>query len=172
MIIAYKLWADVGKHLKTHKYLKQYVTPEQYISQNPLESLVALPDIPEFFATKVCNIFIVAIPFGWDVNSSGSTTNWPPAGYDDAKQRHIDTYAKYTKYETHVYMDMFIVQKIMAANSNSKFEEMMAVTKANMAQMCSDLAEYGFKLEADITAEVGPDHFYPVIDAFYSPTLE
>lgn len=165
MIIDYQLWDEVGKELQDNKYKKRYLTPEQYDKlPNPLENLVVPVGIDSFFGTKVCNIFIVAIPFGW---KSSTEEEWPPPGYEDAKQRHKDTYDKFAKYETHVYMDFNIVKKIMAEEPESKFEEMMQTTKAHMQSMCADLSEYGFKMEGDITGDVTASHFYEVIDAFY-----
>lgn len=165
MIIDSDPWPLVGNKLKIGKYKRRYVTPERYDKPpNPLESLVAPVGMTSFFGTKVCNIFIVAIPYGWQ---DSTTEKWPPDGYEEAKQRHIQTYKKFTKYETHVYMDMNIVKKIMAADADSNFETMMNKTKIYMQGMCTDLAAYGFKYENDITSDVTDDYFYEVLDAFY-----
>lgn len=166
--IEYTLWRDDAAFIKDHKYPKSYFTPEKYdTAKNPLESLVVIPGLQDFFGTKVCNIFIVGLPFGWDKSGSSWQQNWPPAGYDDAVQRHIDSYNMYGKYETHVFMDFNIVQKVMDANSDSKFRDMMNTTKTNMETMCGTLSAYGFMMEPDIIADVGPDHFYTILDTFY-----
>ena len=168
--IEYTLWQDNGNYLKNIKYPKRYLTPEKYDrSKNPLESLVVIPDLEDFFATKVCNIFIVGIPYGW-VEGNPWTEEWPPEGYEESKARHIETFSLFSKYETHVFMDFNIVSKVMAANPDSNFEEMMNVTKGHMEEMCGDLSEYGFTMEPDILADVGPEHFYHILDAFYVPT--
>lgn len=168
MTIDYPLWDDLSANLHDNRYKEEFFTPEQYgTAKNPLESLVVPPEIDDFFATKVCNIFIVAIPFGWKQDGVEWVEDWPPEGYNDSKARHIELYSQFAKYETHVYMDMNIVKKIMDANPDSKFKEMMDGTKIRMQAMCDELADYGFKMEADITTEVGPDHFGSVLDEFY-----
>ena len=165
--ISNTIFRDVGIHLRDHKYQDKYFTPEKYSeAKNPLESLVVIQDVTKFFGTKVCNIFVVSIPFGWKFETDW-VEEWPPLGYAEAKARHIETFEVYAKYQTHVYMDMNIVNKIMAATPDSKFQEMMIQTKVRMQEMCMDLAAYGFTFEADITSDVGPEYFYSVLDDFY-----
>lgn len=169
MNIPYPLWADIGTGLKTISYPKRYITPERFTHEtdpNPLANLVVLPDIPEFFATKVCNIFIVGVPYGWKLDGSEWVEEWPPPNYLDAVQRHKDTFERFTKYETHVWMDMYIVQQVMDANPDSNFENMMNATKANIEGMCSELAEYGFTYEGEFTSAVERNFFHEIIDAF------
>ena len=163
-IIPYTLWETDGIALRDTAYPTKYLTPEKYISDNPLESLVALPGVDDFFGTKVLNIFIVSHLYGY--NSSGDEI-WEPDGYADALARHMATYHQFAKYETHVYIDMNIVNKIMEAEPGSDFASKMTTTKYHMEAMCTALADYGFTLEDDITEDVGPEFFYPIIDAFY-----
>lgn len=171
MSVDYTLWDDVSKKLKESKYPKRYINPERYLADNPLENLVVPQDITNFFGTKVCNIFIVGVPYGWTKDSGTWTDHWPPIGYEDAKQRHKATFEKYTWYETHVYMDMHIVDLVMIDNPKSRFRDMMNATKTHMQEMCSDLADFGFIMESDITNEVDAEFFKPIIDAFIAATV-
>lgn len=162
----YTIWQDVGVQLRDFKYKRSYLTPEQYVSTNPLESLIVPDGIDQFFGTKVLNIFIVAEPFGWTQSGSTWTENWPPDGLDAAIARHMTIYDKFTWYETHMYMDFNLVNTIMTLSPSSNFRTMMTSVKTHIAQVCADLADFGFTLEADITTPVDASFFQPVIDAF------
>lgn len=167
-IITYTLWQDNAMEL-SNKYKKKYFTPERRPELgDPLVDLVALTGFPKFFGTKTCNIFIVGIPFGWKRSGEDWVSDWTPTGYTDSKQRHKDTFKYFSKYETHVYMDFNIVDKVMAENPDSRFRELMEGTKGHMQEMCDDLAAFGFKLEADITGDVTAAHFYDILDPFYA----
>lgn len=167
-MITYNHWPVVGESLKVGKYEKRYVTPEKYIAPaNPIENLVVPPGIENFFGTKVLNILIVAVPYGW-VKAGGfwSEGTWPYPGLEDAKARHIATYSKFTKYETHVFMDFNIVNLIMAAQPGSRFETMMDTVRGRMISICNDLTNYGWTMHPNITGPVEADFFYPIIDSF------
>lgn len=164
--LAYNPWEPIGVALG-NKYKNRYWTPENLPENlNPLRDLVVLKGLTKFFGTKVCNIFIVGIPFGWRLSGLDWVTDWPPIGYADAKARHIDTFKYFSKYETHVYMDYNVVKKVEEVDPTSDFRTLMDGTKGHMQEMCDDLSTYGFTLESDITAEVGPDYFYSVLDPF------
>lgn len=171
MTFDYHVWYDLGQSMANGNYKGRYFTPEIYQAKNPLENLVVIPGTTDFFGTKVCNIFIVGIPYGYNyISGAGWVNQWPPDGFEDAVNRHIATYQYYTKYETHVYMDYNLVALIMDDQPTSNFRAMMDLTKLNMQQMCFRLASYGFVMEDDITGEVGADFFAPVINKFYGLT--
>lgn len=164
--INYNQWEPVGIALG-QKYKKRYWTPERLPENlNPLRNLVVLEGIDRFFGTKVCNIFIVGLLFGWRQSGEEWVEDWPPTGYADAKARHIDTFKYFSKYETHVYMDYNLVAKVEAADPETDFRRLMNGTKGRMQEMCSDLAAYGFTMEPDIVGEVGAEYFYDVLDPF------
>lgn len=166
--IPYTLWTDIGNTLANVKYKERYITPERYIADNPLEALVALPDVEKFFGTKVLNIFIVAQPIGWVKAGEDWVENWPPPGWDACRDRHIATYSRFTKYKTLVYTDFNIVNKVMAANSNSLMRQMMEATEGKLQyQLCPQLADYGWEFKERITAAVEANYFDSVIREFY-----
>ncbi len=167
MTFDYDIWQKVGDQLAEFKWKKHYLQPEQYAKGNPMEVLTPPSYITTFFGTKVLNIFIVGIPYGWTQSGTDWTEDWPPEGFDDLVTSHKLNYSQFTKYETHIYMDFNLVKKIMADSPDSKFETMMTAVKGHMENLCNDLAEYGFKLEADITSEVDADFFKDIIEAFY-----
>ncbi len=163
----YKVWDRVGAELRDFKYKKKYVTPERYLDESPLDNLVAPPDFPDFFGTKVCNIFIVGIPYGWTKGGDGIwSENWPPVRYEEYKAAHIENFKKYTWYETHVYIDMNLVDLVMEDSPSSRFREMMESTKSRLQTMCDELADYGFIMEEDLTTEVDASFFQDTIDLF------
>ncbi len=170
-LFSYQTWQEVGNQLRDFKYKKKYCTPEQYVTPNPLATLVVPDGITDFFGTKVCNIFIVAQPYGWTQSGSSWTENWPPSGLEDAVNRHMDMYDKFTWYETHMYMDFNLVNRIMEMNPSSNFETMMNSTKAHLEAVCVQLGDFGFTMEDDIESEVGAEFFQPVIDEFIKNTL-
>jgi hypothetical protein len=172
MSFDYKLWDDVGKQLRDYQYQKKYFTPERYIDLSPLDNLTVPPDFPNFFGTKVCNIFIVGIPYGWEKVGGTWQDNWPPDRYEDYKANHILVYDQFTWYETHVYMDMNLVAKVMMDEPRSRFREMMNATKGHLQTMCDDLAQYGFTMEDDITAEVDASFFTKIFDTFYAKSAK
>lgn len=167
-MIDYPIWRDIGEVLKTSTYSKRYITPEQYLADNPLESLTVIPGLPGFFGTQVLNIFIVAIPFGWEKDGDGIwQDNWPPNDLNNAKARHIESYNNFSSYKTIIFMDFNIVNQIMAENPESRIQEMMDAVKGHMEELCTELAEYGFEMGADITGTVDAEFFQPYIDEFY-----
>lgn len=167
-LVSYTLWPDNAEEIAV-KYRKQYFTPERFVDKvNPLYALTVPSDFVDFFGTKVCNIFIVGIPFGWLRQGDEYVEDWPPPGYNTSKAKHILDYKKFAKYETHVYMDFNIVAKIEEEEPETNFRELMDQTKVWMQEMCSDLAEYGFAIHEDITGDVPPSHFDEIFDEFYA----
>lgn len=166
--MTYELWTTIGHELETIKYNKRYITPEQYIANNPLENLVVPLGIENFFGTKVLNIFIIGVPYGWEKVGGTWVESWPPAGLEESVLRHKMMYKRFTKYETHIFMDFNIVEIVMSTNSTSKFREMMNATKTRITAICDDLANCGYTLEPDITQEVTASHFSPIINTFYN----
>lgn len=166
----YPIWKDVGIQLQNFKYKTKYLTPERYIQDNPLDNLVVPDGIPDFFGTKVCNIFLVCQPYGWTQSGTTWTESWPPEGFDDSVMRHKSMYEKFTWYETHIYMDYNLVNMIMDSNPDSNFKSMMDTVKGHLQDMCDDLEDFGFTMEDDISSPVDASFFQPVIDAFIKAT--
>lgn len=168
-MIDYPIWKDIGEVLETSTYPKRYITPEQYVSVNPLESLTVIPGLSGFFGTKPLNLFIVSIPFGWEQDEDGTwQDHWPPPDLDNAKARHIEDYKNFSSYKTIVFIDFNIVNIIMAENPDSRIEEMMNAVKGHMQDLCSELADYGFVMGEDITGTVDATFFQPYIDEFFT----
>lgn len=166
-LIPYTLWKDIGDTLANVKYKSRYITPEQYIAENPFEAFSVPPGIENFFGTKVLNIFIVAQPIGWIPSGSTWVESWPPAGWNDCKDRHIELYSRFTQYKTLVYTDFNIVNKVMTANPSSMMQTMMEATEGKMQDVCSELADYGWEFKERITAAVEANYFDSVIRDFY-----
>ena len=168
MPINYTIWNDLGTQLELY-YKKRYFTPERYVADNPLENLVVLPGIEQFFGTKVFNIFIVSVPYGWVKDEDGIwVENWPPEGFEEAKSRHIANYDKFTSYVTYIYMDYYIVQLMEAQSANTRMREMMDQTKVRLTDLCSELVDYGFFMREDLNDPKDINYFKPVIDNFYT----
>jgi hypothetical protein len=116
----------------------------------------------------VKHIFIVGIPYGWKKKNDGEWEfHWPPDRFEDFLSHHETTYKKFGKYKTHVYMDWIIVKKIMDANDDSDFEDMMEATENEIKKMCNKLSDYGFSFKGRIKTEPPASEFWSVIDAFY-----
>lgn len=146
MDIVHTKWFDFGESLSVDN-LPFYFQAEQWENNNPLSGLVVPPNanVESFFGTVIKNIYIVAEPIGWEVNELGQwEENWPPEGFDEAIQRHIDTFEQFSFYQTDVWIDWEIVETLMAINPSSRFGEMMGATETRMMEMCETLAAYGF----------------------------
>lgn len=164
--IAYPLWEDNGDALVEH-YDPKYVTPERYQAV-PIKAVVVLPEVEQFFGTRVCNILIIAQPVGWVQNGDGEwVEQWPPEGFVEAVARHIETYGKFTEYNTFVWIDRYAETLIVAATPDSRVPEMMAATSGRFEDVCDELADYGFHFMGEISSAVGPEFFYSTIDEFF-----
>lgn len=170
--ISYGIWEQVGQDLHNNLYKKRYINPEQYLSENPMEPLVVLPDITQFFGTKCHTIFIVSVPYGWKKVNGDWIEEWPPEGFEAAKARHRETYNKFNRYETRIYMDFYIVSLMEQNNPDSKMRDMMNATKGHLQDLCDELVDYGFIMMPDITTAKDAAFFKDEIDEFFGITQQ
>lgn len=162
------MWKDIGDGLKNH-YKKRYFTPERYITDNPMEALTVLPSTPDFFGTKVCIVWIVAQPIGWyNPGGGGWVNNWPPAGWQEALDRHKEAYEKFTQYDLFIWVDRYFETLINAANDHSLITNMMSDTQDEIEDMClHEMKDYGFHYMGPITSAVEENYFHDTIDEFF-----
>lgn len=166
--MTYTAWSDLGQLLEGQNYRKYYFTHEKYKADNPLENLVVIPDVTEFFGPRVLNLFIVSKPYGWKKNESGEwVEEWPPEGFEDAVARHIAMFEKFTSYRTVIFIDFNFATKLEERVPDTRIREMLNATKDRMVDLCDQLAEYGFEMGSDITVQVGQEFFAPYLDPHF-----
>ena len=166
--IDYTIWTDIAQQLVA-QYSKYYFNSEYYESDNPLEDLTVLPGITLFFGTKVFNILIVGDPIGWKMGDDGTwSETWPPTGYNDALTQHMATFGVFTSYQTLIWTDFIIVQKIEALQPDSKIRDMMNQVEVRLKAMCTTLASFGFQYMGRFNDPPDISVFTALLDPFYS----
>jgi hypothetical protein len=163
----YTVWRDLGEKLQTEDYVKYYFTSEKYKAENPLENLVVLPGISQFFGPRVLNLFIVSKPYGWKKQAGEWVEDWPPEGLTEAIERHKLSFDAFTSYRTVMFIDFNFVNKLLERSPLSKIGDMMSATFDRLNAVCEELADYGFEMGPRIDNEVGPEFFAPYLDPHY-----
>lgn len=171
MPVEYTLWETIGESLQEH-YDRQYITPEEFLDTScPLTAFVATDGLEEFFGTKVLNICIVDHPFGWRKNDDGELEDhWDEdiqPQVDVQIARHIETYPKYAKYQTLVWIDMNYAKEQENRDSESRAREMLAAVGSRMSEICDQLADYGWTFMGNIDDAPEWNFFQQYIDEFY-----
>lgn len=182
-VFGYDMPENVGRTLQDGRYRKnrfnvliaEHVQPYAALLgtiDHPLKDLVVPPDYDNFYPTKVCNIFIACVPYGWKLVDGAFEADWPPEGYNDYVESHKKTFKYFDTYETHVWTDFNIVSILESTGDDNPYRMIMNATKGYMEQMCNDLKDFGFKYEGEIMTEVDQSFFFPVLDKFYKSGLK
>ena len=171
-VITDETFGNTASSLKS-SYSKQYFDFQYFDTENPLDNLVCLPGKEKFFGTKVLNLFVVGKPYGWKRKdpppSEGSKWefDWPPPRYEAALARHKATYKLFASYKTYVWTDWILVKKVMDADEDSDFEDMMETTEDKIKEMCNKLSKYGFKFVKRLESDPGLGYFQNYLKTLY-----
>lgn len=171
-VIQHRIWESVAADISL-EWSKQYFDFQYFDTENPLDPITILPGLDEFFGTKVLNLFIVGLPYGWKKKSSAGPGeskwefDWPPEGFEAAVARHKETYKLFASYKTYVWMDWVIVKKVMDAEPEAEFEDMMEATEDKIKEMCDTLSKFGFKFVKRLEEEVGSQYFRSYLKSLY-----
>jgi len=185
-----EFWKNIAESIKGHYGKRKGDLQHQFFDHygatedNPLLSVTNAWHAT-FFGPKVCNIFIVGKPYGESGSGNNTSIDWPPDGYDYAKEQFKIAYDKnyWVHYELNFYLDLTIVKKARAADPRSadKLQDLLEQVFDNIRKDCEgegegegEMADYGWKIRMTFGEDETPrpDDFYPVLDAFYKKKNE
>lgn len=168
-------WQSVVLQLETYYEDKLKKQPNKYFCYfptvfpaNPIAGMV--PKHLKFFGPKVCNLIVIGQPFGKVGEPGHQTIEWPPEGFDNAKQTLIDGFSQWASYELNFYGDRLIIQKALDADpvGGAKFQELMETCFVKIQEECTAMEAYGWRWRGFIESEVPASDFYELFDQFYS----
>jgi hypothetical protein len=160
-------WPAVGDSLDTTTFKNDMFYHQAYQGDNFLELLVPkVGDETKFFGTNILNIFIAQKAYGW-VNCGRPdeySFSWPPAGFDDMRNRYLACKDRFASYSTLIWVDTYSALLARAINPSTDWPTMMAQTRDAIIDFCSNTP--GFSYMGEIGSAVPPSFFEPYIQTF------
>lgn len=132
-----------------NKYLDKYTLGTN--PKNPICNVVPLSS-GDFFGPYVCNVIVL----------TGVYVDWDEDSVSEAKQRIIDTYDKFVKYELHIMIDG------TAENVQDADEDDYAEMVADLVDLANELAEYGVLYYGQLDEGAIKEKIAEILEAFYT----
>lgn len=171
-------WPSIGRDLDS-EYESEYLYHQGFDHDNLLKAL--MPPIEyedsegnmvniekKFYGPKSFNIFIAQKPYGW-TNVSGDQWEFDWEAYkaelQDDLDRWQDCYDRFSSYKCLIWTDLYSAQKVVDANPQSKYLEMMTQTAAALSGLCDELE--GFEYMGELSEKPEMNFFQEKIDEFF-----
>lgn len=164
-------WAGVASEIISvitpDKTPYQFFDPYNLVSDNPLANVVSqLTD--GFFGAKQLHFVIIGKPYGWIGGPGSWTFSWPPTGYADLKQFIIDNYDEWQKFKLVFFGDQYIINKVLDADPDSEFPDMMDQTFTQIQAEVAAMVDYGWEWGGLLGDTTNASTFTPYIDDFFT----